>query len=253
MRKPICLIIAVICVLYYVAMFLYNTGFRISQQYLWLMIAAVVLLWGYLPELRLPVPLVRIADGIFWAGLALFLLVEGVIVFCMVQKPQKEPDYLIVLGAGLNGTVPSNSLQRRLNTTLEWLEEDPELVAIVTGGQGAGEDMTEALCMQQWLVERGIAAERIIMEDASTSTAENFRFGLPKMGTQKATVGVVTNHFHMFRSLCIAEKISRDLGMECEFEGVPAPFPSLLLPHFMAREFCTLVVDTLRGNLAWPF
>lgn len=253
MRKTVCIILAVLCILYYIGIFFYNTGFRISQQYLWLMIAAVLLLWGFLPQLHLPRPLLIAADAVFCVCLALFVAVEGLIVCGMAQKPQKEPDCLLVLGAGLNGSVPSASLRMRLETTLELLEEDDGLTAIVTGGQGAGEDMTEALCMKQWLVEHGVEENRIIMEDASTSTAENFRFGLPLMEQGTATVGVVTNNFHVFRSLCIAEKISEELGIECEFEGVSAPYLYPLLPHFMAREFCTLIVDTLRGNLAWPF
>jgi len=253
MRKMVCIVIAVLCILYYIGIFFYNTGFRISQQYLWLMIAAVLLLWGFLPDLHLPKPMLVAADVVFYVCLALFVAVEGLIVCGMAQKPRNEPDCLLVLGAGLNGSVPSASLRMRLETTLEWMEEDEDLTAIVTGGQGAGEDMTEALCMKQWLVAHGIGEERITMEAASTSTAENFRFGLPMMEEGTAVVGVVTNNFHVFRSLCIAEKISGELGVSCEFEGISAPYLFPLLPHFMAREFCTLVVDTLRGNLAWPF
>jgi len=253
MKKTILLILAAGCVLYYCSMFVYNTGFRISQQYLWLMIAAVLVIWAMLPQLHLPEKLVTAVNTVMWAGLILVAAVEGFVLWGMAKQPEQPPDVLIVLGAGVNGTVPSHSLQLRLEKTLELMEETPELTAVVTGGQGAGEDMTEALCMKQWLTERGIAEERIRMEDRSTSTAENFRFGLPMLEQQDATVGVVTNNFHVFRSMCIAEKVSGELGIETAFVGIAAPYPSLLLPHFMVREFCTLVVDTLRGNLAWPY
>ena len=253
MKKAILLVLAAACVLYYCGMHIYNTGFRISQQYLWLLIAAVLVVWALLPVLRLPMKLLKLINAVIWIGLFLFAAVEGLVVYGMVKQPDQAPDVLIVLGAGVNGTTPSHSLQLRLEKTLELMEDNPELTAVVTGGQGAGEDMTEALCMKQWLTERGIAAERVYMEDASTSTAENFRFGLPLLDEDAGTVGIVTSNFHVFRSLCIAEKISGELGMELEFTGIAAPYPSALMLHFMAREFCTLVVDTLRGNLAWPY
>jgi uncharacterized SAM-binding protein YcdF (DUF218 family) len=77
------------------------------------------------------------------------------------------------LGAGLHGTTPSLSLTNRLAAALAFLEEHPDTVAIVSGGQGPGENMTEAEAMTIWLEARGIAPERIIGEPEATSTAEN--------------------------------------------------------------------------------
>lgn len=52
------------------------------------------------------------------------------------------------------------------------------------------------------------------------------------------------NNFHVFRSVCIARKRA---GLS-HISGIPAPYPSVLLPHYMMREFFTITVDTLLGN-----
>lgn len=253
MYKWILVLAAGGCVLYYCSMSAYNTGFRISQQYLWLLLAVALVALALLPLFRIPIKLLRLLRIVILIGAALFLAVEGLVVQAMVRQPKQKPDCLIVLGAGLNGMTPSHSLQLRLEKTLELMEENPELIAVVTGGQGAGEDMTEAQCMKDWLMARGIAEARIRMEDQSTSTTENFRFGLPLVPENARCVGVVTNNFHVFRSLCVAKRVAQELGMECSFEGMAAPYPSLLLVHFMVREFFTLINDALRGNIAWSY
>lgn len=129
-------------------------------------------------------------------------------------------DYIIVLGAGVNGTVPSLSLRERLDATLAYLENNPHTLCVVTGGQGPGEDITEASCMAQWLTDKGIDPARIILEEKSTSTQENLTFALDlleaRTGTRPETAGIVSSEYHLFRAGLIAE----DLGLESV--GIPA-------------------------------
>ena len=81
---------------------------------------------------------------------------------------------MIVLGAGVNGTEPSLSLRTRLDAALDYLTANPDIPAVLTGGRGYGETITEAQCMYDYLTERGVEPERLILEDAASNTAENF-------------------------------------------------------------------------------
>ncbi len=76
-----------------------------------------------------------------------------------------DADYLVVLGAGVNGRTPSLSLLNRLTAAEAWLQDNPNGKAILSGGQGPGEDISEAGAMYQWLTEHGIAAERLYKEE----------------------------------------------------------------------------------------
>lgn len=61
-------------------------------------------------------------------------------------------DYLIILGARVRGETPSLDLQYRLDVAYDYLEKSPSTKAILTGGQGKGEDITEAEAMRRYLV-----------------------------------------------------------------------------------------------------
>lgn len=122
------------------------------------------------------------------------------------QEPPSDVDYMIVLGAKLNGDVMSLSLYYRVREALEYLEANPKTKVIVSGGQGDGETITEAQAMLNYFSENGIDRKRIIMEEKSTSTYENFRFSRELLGEDVKEVVVVTNDFHLYRSLVIAKR-----------------------------------------------
>ena len=85
-------------------------------------------------------------------------------------------DAVIVLGAGVNGTEPSLSLRTRLDKAVDYLERWPDIPAVLTGGTGYGEEISEAQCMYDYLTEYGVEADRLILEDRASNTAENFAF-----------------------------------------------------------------------------
>ena len=123
------------------------------------------------------------------------------------EDPQQ--DYVIVLGAGVNGTQPSLSLAERLRATKTYLETYPEAVAVLSGGQGDNEDITEAKCMYDWLTERGIDPNRLRLEDKATSTEENLRFSLDlieaETGSRPDTVAVISAEYHLGRASMLAK------------------------------------------------
>lgn len=183
----------------------------------------------------------------FRAALAL-VLIPLTIIECFViaegrqAPPETAAEAVIVLGAGVNGTEPSLSLRTRLDAALQYLEENPDIPAVLTGGQGYGEEITEARCMYNYLTARGIDGGRLILEEQASNTAENFAFSrelLVKQGVDPShdPVAVVTNDFHIARSKLIAAR----QGYGCAF-GVPARLPWLHLSvNYYLREAAAMV------------
>lgn len=226
-------------------------GFHVSMLWAWLLLGLLCIgkgLWDLLRKekstgkaARVLTVATRSAVSIL---LAAFVLAEGFVLSGMVKQPKPNLDYIVVLGARVFGTEPSPILQYRIDAAYDYLMENPETTAIVSGGQGKNEDISEAECMARELRKRGISSERILLEDKSTTTAENMAYSRELMTKKDPTVGIVTNNFHVFRSVCIARKRA---GLS-HISGIPAPYPSVLLPHYMMREFFTITVDTLLGN-----
>ncbi|MBQ3079416.1 MAG: YdcF family protein [Clostridia bacterium] len=177
--------------------------------------------------------------------LALFIAVEGIICTAAFQKPPMNLDYIIVLGAKVNGTSPSGALRNRIQLASEYLHENPRTLVIASGGQGPDEGISEAECIRRGLIQRGISEDRIIMEDASTSTLENILFSLPLIPDHSAGIGIVTNNYHMYRALKIA-----NAQADRAFYPVPVATSLLSLPHAMVREFAALVVGFLSGDFS---
>ena len=95
---------------------------------------------------------------------------------------------------------------------LDYLEENPSAKVVVSGGQGSGEDISEAAAMKGYLVEHGLEEERILLEDRSVNTAENIRFSMELIEADwsgreaEPSLVIATNSFHVFRALRIAKK-----------------------------------------------
>lgn len=124
-----------------------------------------------------------------------------------------QEDAVVVLGAGLRGEEVTPSLRSRLDVAVEYSVANPDAVVVVAGGQGPGETITEALAMERYLVAHGVPADRILREDRSTSTHENFVLakGLldARLGADHATA-FVTSDYHVFRAGEIAEAVGID-------------------------------------------
>lgn len=178
--------------------------------------------------------------------LAVFLAVECIILVAGLGPAPAGLDYIVVLGARVNpGGVPSGSLRNRIQRGIDYLQDNPNARAVLSGGQGADEDISEAQCMYEQMTAAGVDPARLILEDQSTDTSENLRFSRAHI-PEGASVGLVTNNFHIFRSLALA----RGLGWD-GVEGVPVATSLLSFPHYMMREFIGVAYDCLRGNLAF--
>lgn len=246
------LIVGIACMIYYLLMGIF-VRFGQSILWLWLVMSAACFARYFIvrkamkagrrdPFSRPPLVIIRV---IFIICLVFFIAVECVILTGCFETCPAGVDYIIVLGAKVNGTQPSGALYNRITVAYEYMRDNPDTVAIASGGQGPDEGISEAQCIFNGLTERGISAERILMEDMSTNTSENMRFSFALISDTGAKVCIVTNNFHTFRALRIARKLG-----DFDIYGLPVATSLLSFPHYMLREFCTTVIDTLRGNLA---
>ena len=150
------------------------------------------------------------------------------------QQIPENADYLIILGARVKGSVPSLSLQYRIDKAAEYLTANKHTLVIVSGGKGPREDISEAKAMQQGLIAQGIEEARIMMEDKSTTTYENIVFS-KELIPDTAVLGlVVSNDFHIYRADEIAKKEGLDL------KGIPAKTPKVSLLKSYTREYLAI-------------
>ena len=166
-------------------------------------------------------------------GLLLFGITEGFIIEASVGDPKEEVEYMVVLGAKVRHDGPSVSLWDRIYVARDYLEAHGDVIAVVSGGQGPDEPMTEAQAMYDALVELGIDPERIWLEEKATSTWENITFSLDLIeantGTRPEKIGVLSSEYHLFRASLLAKKCG------VEFVGIPAQTSrfSQKVNHFM--------------------
>ncbi|MBQ3939594.1 MAG: YdcF family protein [Oscillospiraceae bacterium] len=161
------------------------------------------------------------------------------------KKPAEKPQALIVLGCKVNGSTPSRMLSRRITAAYEAMLEYPELKAVVSGGQGDNEDISEAECMEKSLIRLGIAQDRILREDRSRSTSENLRFSKQILEENGITgqLLLVTDAYHQYRAQLLAKKE--------QLPDCAAVIPETswyLQPTFWVREWFGLAHAVVFGN-----
>ncbi len=192
---------------------------------------------------RIPKGIRVAAQIVFWACAGLFCAVEGMILSRFHAKPDAGADFLIVLGAQWKADGPSDVLRRRLDRAAEYLYDNPDTLVIVSGGQGDNEPISEAAGMKQYLTDAGIGEERILTETLSQSTRENLEFSGRLLDRENDRVVIVTNNFHVFRALRLAQKLGY-----AHVEGLAADAYAPLLPNNMLREFLGIGVQFLTGE-----
>lgn len=146
---------------------------------------------------------------LFFLAILLASIVTGILIMTFSTEGG-EFDCLLVLGTTVNGTEPSSMLADRINAAYAYLSEHEDVVCIVSGGKGDGNNLSEAQCMFNELTKLGIAPERILMEDRATSTVENFSLSLEliekETGTRPEKLGVLSSEFHLLRANMFAKR-----------------------------------------------
>lgn len=137
------------------------------------------------------------------AAVLAFGVLLGIVLAGSRDSVRGDPQIMIILGCQVKPWGPSILLQDRLDKALEYFEAHPDTVIVTSGAQGADEPSTEAAAMRDYLVERGVPAEQILLEELSTNTLENIRYSLDVLAEHgydvTADIAVVSNGFHLAR------------------------------------------------------
>lgn len=210
----------------------------------WLFCGAAVLgivgclLWPLLRKHRVPRMLSTVFAVLYllagfvclFLGLNMYLGTQG------PSAPAGTP--ALVLGSQVNGTTPSADLQVRINTAAVWLKKNPSSKVVACGGKGKGESITEAECIRRGLTAKGIAANRILLDDKSVNTDENIKNAKKLLGSAKS-VAIVTDDYHTCRARLLAEAV----GLQAY--PVPSKTPDSCRTVSVMREFLALPVQML--------
>ena len=207
------------------------------------MIAYALLIRGHFMEC-IPKSISVFVKGAAILWLLSLCICEALIFRGFYNSNPKGLEYLIILGAQVREDGPSKVLTFRLDKAAEYLLKNPETLCIVTGGQGYNEPITEAEAMKLYLSDKGIGKERIITEEKAVNTVQNIRFSKEKLPSADVPVGIVTNNFHIFRSMAIA----LNEGLTNVY-GIPAPSDPIFLVNNMFREYFGIVKDVLAGHI----
>ena len=198
--------------------------------------AGVIGFYTFVPKLfKKSKAVIRLFTILLVLFLIVFAVTEGVILSASFGAPETECDYLLVLGAKVNPGGPSLALRNRIDAAYDYLVAHPDCTAILSGGQGPNEPMTEAQCMYNELAAMGIDPERLWMEGASTNTWENLKFSRELLkentGSVPDEIALLSNEFHLFRAGLFARRFGFDAV------GVPAPTSlPLLKVNYFIRE-----------------
>lgn len=268
-------LVAAACVIYYVVIIIYS-GFTTSFSLIWLVFAAACLFialgWEYYMKHKEQVPLWAPVSIVTFcsAGLLVFAMVEMLIFTGVASRDTSNLDYVIVLGTRVRDDGLSKSLKNRLDKAIEYLEENPGTILVLSGGQGYDEPVSEAFAMRDYLVFNGVEEKQLILETRSFSTVENIAYSrvaieedqarrkeqrsknsvVMEPGTYEEVpdkpvrIGVLTSDFHVYR----AEQIAKKWGIS-DIYGISSESDPVLLVHYCVRECAAILKDKLVGNM----
>jgi len=173
-----------------------------------------------------------------------FVIFQSIIIYNMRNKPETGADYVIILGCQVVGEYASVPLLSRGYTAVKYLNRNPDAKVIVSGGKGSGENISEAEALRRLLLENNIDGERILMEDMSRNTMENFIFcnGLYNVSDKKTVI--VTSDYHIYRALSMAKNLKYT-----KVSGLPAKSQRSVLPAFLVREYVAVMYYKLLGRI----
>ena len=170
-------------------------------------------------------------------GLAAFAAFEGYVISRAKTDSETPAAAVIILGAGVYGTTPSLSLRVRLEAALDYVQTRPDIPIVLSGGQGPGEDISEAEAMRVWLTARGVDESRLILEDRSTSTKENLENSLALLAGRGiypgSGIAVVSADYHLAR----AELLFGEGKMIPVAAHMPAKWWPLTMNYFIREAF----------------
>ena len=174
--------------------------------------------------------------------------VSSFMVYAMVPWNNNEPKTAIVLGAQVSSSGPTVILWQRIDAAEKFLNEHPDAVAIVTGGQGDNEPISEAQSMYENMVKDGIDPERIIREDQAKNTDENIRFSLKIIEDKKLSkdAAIVSDSYHQLRAALITRKNDKDVRITPVNTANNTLVAIAAYPSYFVREWLAIPVEIFK-------
>lgn len=263
---------AIFCLIYY-GIIVFYSGFTTSFALCWPVFAIflVALAAGihYQRRFGAQVPLWLSVSVMTAAGtlFIVFSIVELIIGWGALTSTKEAVDYIIVLGAKVEDGQMSNCLKKRLIRTIEYAEDNPNTIIVLSGGQGQDQGISEAEVMYDYLLENAIPKNRLLMETKSRNTKENILFSMEVIDRQEmwremilkrefrdsymgrpegdeVKIAILTSDFHVFR----AKEIAKKQGVNNVY-GVAAPSDPIVFLHFWIRECFAVLKDKFMGNM----
>ncbi|OFI06795.1 hypothetical protein CLOACE_07780 [Clostridium acetireducens DSM 10703] len=214
---------------------IYSIGlliFNITFYWFWIALGILFIILGFI-EFK-SIKYNKFLNLVFLIAVALFIIIESGIIYNSFKKDKINCEYVIILGAGLKGDKMSLTLYQRMNESLQYINSHKNSKIILSGGKGKDEKISESEAMKKFLIQKGIKEDRIIKEENSKNTFENFKYSkaiLKNLGEENKKVMVITSDFHMFRAKFLAKRIG------IKVYGIPAKSHYLLFPNYCVREF----------------
>ena len=164
----------------------------------------------------------------------------------VIVSVNETAENVILLGGGIDkdGNLPKPVLDR-VEKTAEYMNQHPESLCVVTGGTLKWLPFAEGPELKNQLVNKGVAPERILVEDQAEDTIQNFKFSCRMLAEYRGVsiqevldmpTAVVTSNYHLRRS----ERLARRMGFT-NIKGIPAACPAIYVPHSYVREICAYV------------
>ncbi len=182
-------------------------------------VSVCYILLGMLKRRMVTKMLRTVLSTVLCVGILVFAVTEVLVLSASTGDPESYCEYIIVLGAKVRDTTPSLSLTERIHTAYDYLSDHPKTIAVLSGGQGEDENISEAQCMFEQLTAMGIDEDRLWLEAKSTSTWENLNYSLAliekETGTRPGKAGILSSEYHLYRAGLFAE--------DCGFEAVGIP------------------------------
>jgi uncharacterized SAM-binding protein YcdF (DUF218 family) len=241
-KRYLDLLIGTICILYYLYLELVYNGMAFDKFFM--VVGCGLVIYHFIKNrMNLNGSLKKILKIFVTIGLSIFLIVESILVFFPKHNIKDDCDYLVVLGASVKKNKPSLTLKGRLDTAIKYLKKSKDdCYIVVSGGKGKDENISEAKAMKNYLVENGVPKNKIILEDESTSTYENFKYSKEKIeqnsnkSIKDVKIKVVTTDFHSFRSFLLAKKNGYH-----NISFYTSNSLNQFIPVYYAREFFALI------------
>lgn len=211
--KSALIIFAVLIILIYISP-LYKSKINIGNIFGILLGIVLLLLAIFQNEIKMfyQTPIGKIVINIISLTAVLFFILFFATLFKIIKNSRstaKNENTVIVLGCRVKGSIPSKALVKRCLVARDYMTKNKNAIAILSGGQGADEDISEAECMERILTSYGIEKERLIKEEKSTSTYENMLFSkqiINELNLSKS-IAIATSEYHMLRAKMYARKV----------------------------------------------